>query len=73
MKYLARKGIFSKAYFGLPIHLTKFYRKNFGYKENDLPKTEELADMVLTLPMYPTLGKQDIDYIALSIKEFFKG
>jgi len=73
MKYLAKKGIFTKPYFGLPIHLTRFYREHFGYKENDLPKTEELSNQVLTLPMYPALEKQDIDYVAVSIKEFFKG
>lgn len=71
MKHLAKKGIFTKAYFGLPIHLTKFYREKFGYKEDDLPKTEKLSKRVLTLPMYPTLQKQDIDYIIKSIREFF--
>jgi len=72
MKYLAKKGVFSKAYFGLPVHLTKFYRDKFGYTEGDLPRTEEISECVLTLPMFPALKNSDIDYIADSIMEFFK-
>jgi perosamine synthetase len=71
MNYLAKKGIFTKPYFGLPIHLTKFYRDMFGYKNGDLPKTEMTSKKVLTLPMSPDLKKEDIDYITDSIKEFF--
>ena len=73
IKHLAEDGVFSKAYFGLPIHLTKFYRDDFGYKEGDLPKTEELSKKVLTLPMFPELKRDDIDYIAKSIEKFFEG
>jgi len=72
IKHLAKNGIFSKAYFGLPIHLTKYYRETFKYKLGDLPITEELSEKVLTLPMYPSLKKGDIDYIVESIKGFLK-
>jgi len=69
-EHLATQGIFSKAYFGLPIHLTKFYRDCFGYRENDLPTTEAMAHQVLSLPMFPSLTNQEIDYIADSIQSF---
>ena len=72
MNHLAKKGIFTKPYFGLPIHLTKFYKERFGYKKGDLPKTEKTSKKVLTLPMSPVLEKREIDYITDSIKEFFK-
>ena len=71
--HLAKNGIFSKAYFGLPVHLTKFYREKFGYNMGDFPKTETLSKSVLTLTMYPALEKKEIDYIVHSIKEFFRG
>ncbi len=72
MKFLAKKGIFTKPYFGLPIHLTKFYREYFGYKKGDLPITEGLSNKVLTVPMFPALEKQDMDYIIDSIKKFYR-
>ncbi|MCK4365544.1 MAG: DegT/DnrJ/EryC1/StrS family aminotransferase [Thermoplasmatales archaeon] len=70
--HLRKKGIFSKAYFGLPVHLTKFYRDEFGYKNGDLPKTEKMSKRVLTLPMFPALENKDLDYVASSIKDYFK-
>lgn len=70
--HLSKKGIFSKAYFGLPVHLTKFYRDEFGYKNGDLPKTEKMSKRVLTMPMFPSLENKEIDYVTNSIKEYFK-
>ena len=71
MRYLLTKGIMTKVYF-LPVHLTQFYRREFGYREGYLPVTERIASEVLTLPMYPTLTKEEIDYIAQSIEDFFE-
>jgi len=68
--HLTKKGIMSKVYFD-PIHLKTFYKKVFGYKKGDLPKTEKISEKVLTLPMYPSLEKQELELIAESIKEFF--
>ena len=38
-----------------------------------LPVTEEISKQVLTLPMYPTLTKEEIDYVVEEIKNFFEG
>jgi len=67
--HLATKGIMSKVYFD-PVHLTSFYRRKFQCKRGDLPITENLSEEVLTLPMYPTLHKEELDHIAKSIDEF---
>jgi len=68
-EHLATKGIMSKIYFD-PVHLTSFYKRKFQFKRGDLPVTEKLSEEVLTLPMYPTLRKEEMDYIAKSIDEF---
>ena len=70
MAYLASKGIMTKVNFS-PIHLTRFYREQFGSKRGELPVTEKISDQVLTLPMYPTLGKDGMDYICRQVKDFF--
>jgi perosamine synthetase len=70
--YLASKGVFSKIFFD-PVHLTQFYKEQFKYKEGDLPSTEKISKRVLTLPMYPTLKKEEIDYITDCIREFYEG
>jgi len=69
--YLNKKGITAKVYFD-PVHLTSFYKKTFGYKKGDLPIAEKMSNQVLTLPMYPTLTKEEMDYMVREIKTFFK-
>jgi len=71
MNYLSDKSIMTKIYF-YPVHLTEFYKKNFGYTEGCLPITEDLSNRVLSLPIYPTLKESEINYIINAIKEFFE-
>ena len=70
MKYLAEEGIMTKVYFS-PVHLTHFYKNELGYTCK-LPVTEEISTQVLTLPMYPALTKDEIDFIIDKIKSFFE-
>jgi dTDP-4-amino-4,6-dideoxygalactose transaminase len=69
-EYLAKKQIMSKVYFE-PVHLTHFYRNVLGYSDH-LPLTEKLSREVLTLPLYPTMTKDEIEYVVESIREFFE-
>lgn len=68
--HLNAMGIGAKVYF-YPVHLTSFYKK-FGYKKGFLPQTEHISDSVLTVPMYPSLTKKEMDFMAQEIKNFFK-
>ena len=70
MAFLTNKGIMSKIFFE-PVHLSKFYSKNMNEKIS-LPKTEKISQQVLTLPMYPSLTKDDINFISDSIDEFME-
>jgi perosamine synthetase len=70
-KVLNDKGIMAKVYY-YPVHLSSFYKKTFGYKKGDLPQTEKISDEVLTLPMYPELTTEEMDYMAQEIKSFFQ-
>jgi len=67
-QHLTKAGIMTKVYFE-PIHLKTFYIKEFHYKKSDLPVTEEMAEKVITLPLYPTLTKKEMDYIISVIKK----
>ena len=68
-RYLIKKGIQAKIIFE-PIHLSDFYKKKFKFKKGFLPKTEEISNEVLTLPMYPQLRKEEMDFMVESISEF---
>ncbi len=68
-RYLADKGIMTKVYFS-PVHLSHFYRNELNYN-CELPVTEKLSNQVLTLPMYPTLTDDEIDYVVDAVRSFF--
>jgi perosamine synthetase len=70
MEYLADKGVMSKIYFD-PVHLTHFYKRELGY-EVDLPVTMEMANKVVTLPMYPGLQFDEMDFMVREIKNFYR-
>ena len=69
--FLESKGIMSKIYFQ-PIHKTKFYKKTLLSNKLNLPITDMTSKQILTLPMYPGLTKEELNYISDSIKEFFE-
>lgn len=60
-RLLNKKMIGAKIYFN-PIHLTDFYQK-LGYKNGSLPITEKISKQVLSLPIYPSMTKSEIEYI----------
>lgn len=66
--FLSQNGITCKVYFD-PIHESKFYKQKLGIKEV-LPVTEDLSKKVLTLPMYPSMTTEEIDYIVQTISKF---
>jgi perosamine synthetase len=67
--YLAQKGILTKVFFS-PVHLTQYYREKLGYRCK-LPVTERLSRQVLTLPMYPALTENEINFVADEVAAFF--
>lgn len=70
MNFLAKKGIMTKVYFD-PIHKTNFYKK-IKYKKSNLEITENISNRILSLPIYPNLQKNELEYIIHSISDFFK-
>jgi len=68
-EFLSKKKIFSKVYF-TPIHKTKFYEDNIQIKKGILSNTERIAGRVLTLPLYPNMSNEELNYLINSISEF---
>jgi UDP-4-amino-4,6-dideoxy-N-acetyl-beta-L-altrosamine transaminase len=68
-KKLSKKGIGLSVHY-TPLHLLTFYKKTLGYKTGDFPIAEQVSKEVLSLPIYPTITKAQIDYV---VKEISKG
>ena len=70
-QWLQEKGIPSQVYYPLPLHLQRAYR-DLGYREGDLPVSENLCSSVLSLPMHTELEKTQLEYISDQIHRFYK-
>ncbi len=67
-KYLISKGIDSRTYYPIPLHLQPCF-KYLGYKNGDFPESEKCAQQTFTIPIYPELTKKQMDYVVSKIKE----
>jgi dTDP-4-amino-4,6-dideoxygalactose transaminase len=67
--YLTHQGIGTLIHYPVPPHLQEAYR-SLGYQKGDFPIAESIAETCLSLPMYPGLRKEEIDYICSTIKQF---
>lgn len=64
---LSEAGVTTKIYFE-PVHLTTLYR-SLGYRPGLLPRTERVAREVLTLPIYPTMTREEVMYVVEKLEE----
>jgi dTDP-4-amino-4,6-dideoxygalactose transaminase len=54
----------------MPLHLQKAYA-HMGHKKGDFPVTEKVAERLLSLPMFPELTTDQIEYVVKTIKEYY--
>lgn len=68
-QYLKNAGIGTQVHYPIPLHLQPGF-KNLGYKKGDFPNTEKISGTVLSLPVYPGLNDDDVDYVSEKIIKF---
>ncbi len=71
-EWLKSQGVATGIHYPVPTHLQEACRE-YGYGKGSLPVTEQCAREVLSLPMYPELEPEQIEYIAGLIKRFMTG
>ncbi len=70
MKHLADKGITTLIHYPTPIHLQEAYR-SLGYGKGSFPVAEQAAGEIISLPMYPSLTEEEVQYVCTSVREFY--
>ena len=68
MKSLAEKDIFLNISYPWPIHIMEAYKHFVCSKCTCLPKTEEQAKKIFSLPMYPTLTDEEQSIVIKELK-----
>ncbi len=67
--WLETKGIGTGMHYPIPIHLQDAWRE-YGGVDFHLPVTEKITQEIISLPMYPELSGEEVDYICACIGEF---
>jgi len=67
--FLKENGIGTGIHYPKPLHLQRAY-SHLGYKEGDFPVSEKCASEIVSLPMFPELTRQEIEYVCAKIKEW---
>ena len=69
--HLIKNGISVGLHYPIPLHLQKCF-DYLGYKKGNFPVTEQLSDSCLSLPMFPELSGEQIEFVASQVKIFFE-
>lgn len=67
--YLASQHIQSAIHYPVPVHRQPAYQ-NLGYPPGSLPVTEQAAEQVLSLPLYPEMSEANVKQVCEKILEF---
>lgn len=68
--YLDKNEIGTAIHYPVPVHLQKAY-SDLGFSKGSFPIAQRLAETVLSLPVWPGLKKEEIEFVCDEIKEFY--
>lgn len=68
---LAKNGIETMVHYPIPPHQQKAYQ-NFPFAKRSFPITENLAESVLSLPLWPGMTVSEVDYVCEKINTFYR-
>jgi dTDP-4-amino-4,6-dideoxygalactose transaminase len=69
-QYLAENGVGTAIHYPIPIHLQRA-AADLGYGPGSFPVTERQAGRILSLPAYPGLSRDELEYVAGAIRRFY--
>jgi len=70
--FLKEKGVGTEVYYPLPMHLQNCYR-DLGHQKGSFPMSEQAAEEVMSLPIYPELTEAQQAYVVEMIADFYRG
>jgi dTDP-4-amino-4,6-dideoxygalactose transaminase len=70
-KFLSAKGVMTRVYYPLPLHLQPCFAY-LGHEKGAFPVSEKLSEEVLALPMFPEITEGEQEKVVCCIAEFYK-
>ncbi len=71
MKELEKRNIGTGIHFKA-VHLQKYYRDAFGFKQGMLPNTEWNSERICSLPLFPDMREEDVNDVVDAIKDVLR-
>jgi dTDP-4-amino-4,6-dideoxygalactose transaminase len=71
VNFLKERGIQTGIHYPIPNHLQPAVRNSLG-EQPRLEYTEKVAKKILSLPIYPELEKEKVDFVCATIKDIFR-
>ncbi len=71
MEQMKEKGIDVLIHYPIPLHLQEAYQE-LKYKKGDFPVSEKVSNEIMSLPMYPHMKKEEIEYVCETLKSIVK-
>lgn len=71
LEWLNKHGVGAAVHYPVPIHLQEATR-HLGHREGDFPVTERVTGEILSLPIYPELALDEVNYICQTIGDFLR-
>jgi dTDP-4-amino-4,6-dideoxygalactose transaminase len=68
--FLAERGIQTIIHYPVPVHLQEAYR-DLNLPAGALPEAEKAAQEIVSLPFYPEMREDEIEFLVATMKEFF--
>ncbi len=68
---LSERNIFCQVHY-VPIHLQPYYRKRFGFQKGEFPIAEKFYEREVSLPVYPQLEQNAMEYVSEAIIDIVK-
>lgn len=53
----------------MPLHMHPYYREKLGYKPSDCPCAASIYPELISLPLYPDLTAEEVEYVCRSLRE----
>lgn len=69
-KFLTQQGIETDIHYPVPPHLQKAYSQ-FGFSKGSFPVAEMICETILSLPLWPGMKMEQVDYVSQCVKKFF--
>ncbi|MCX8084444.1 MAG: DegT/DnrJ/EryC1/StrS family aminotransferase [Calditerrivibrio sp.] len=60
-------GIGTSVHF-IPVHKHPYYKEKYGYKDEDYPVANMVFDSTLSLPIWPGMSEEEIEYVIERVK-----